>query len=105
MKYLILLLMIGCQLPDPVTVTQYRYSQKTDQCLVRSYKFDVDFVGPLERSKEVPLEECYSLVGYKITDYAKIVSWQQDIIDIVRKKINKFSAPITGSVTGEYLED
>lgn len=48
-------------------------------CREREYKFSRKFVGPREKFRDIPLEECRQLVGYGPSEYAQVVNFQEDV--------------------------
>lgn len=95
-----LLLMIclsGCQsIPKEMIVTQRFVDLHIENvdgkevinpdlsfCLLREYKYSVDYIGPISKFKSFPLKECHKINGMSAKDYTAVFEFQ----DAIRKEI------------------
>lgn len=55
-------------------------------CLEREYKFSLEFLGPTEKFRNIPIEECNRITGYGPMEYVDVFNFLED----VRQEILKY---------------
>ena len=48
-------------------------------CVEREYKFSLKFLGPTEKFRNIPFEECDRLTGWGARDYVDVTNFLEDV--------------------------
>lgn len=48
-------------------------------CLEREYKFSLEFLGPTEKFRNVPIEQCNKITGYGPLEYVDVYNFLEDV--------------------------
>lgn len=54
-------------------------------CLLREYKYSVDYIGPISKFKSFPLKECHKINGLGARDYVAVFQFE----DAIRQEIQE----------------
>ena len=63
---------------DPVSGRRY-LNEKDSVCFVRSYRHSKEFIGPINKNKEIPLMDCNKMTGYAPSDYVDLSVFKEEV--------------------------
>lgn len=89
---LLTIFLSGCQTTDRVLVRTQKFMSfeiveingkryidpELSFCLEREYKFSLKFLGPTEKFRNVPIEECNKITGYGPLEYVDVYNFLED---------------------------